>query len=271
MGEAYSPNHSAAQLLCPFLITKRTTTQGALSYGPQFSLGERLIDAFDPARRACNRPRRQQSWIHVGLLPPPPQRTELPIFRAMDQIRPQRISLDVTANHQKVIVISNGKALETRLVQVPFAGRMVMSVVSLRVRGCNPTQHPPHQPIFGGPQNHVPMIRHQRKRKQLNGVAFEALTQNAEECVVVFVLVKDRLPGISTIEGMVNRTGFISTLLSGHDCSRQNELFRIRNESSVTDRLSVEKDPRPLFPSPHVRWCGGGCPATGIVTFSLHD
>jgi hypothetical protein len=90
-------------------------------------------------------------------------------------------------------------------------------VITLGVRGRNPTQHPTHQAILGRTKNHVPMIRQERKRKQFHGIALESFGQHAEERLIILGFAKDCLPRIATIEGMVNQTAFISTLLSGHD------------------------------------------------------
>jgi hypothetical protein len=50
--------------------------------------------------------------ISVGLAGPTPQGTELPIFGSFDQVRSHRVSLDITANHQEVLVVGNRKTLE---------------------------------------------------------------------------------------------------------------------------------------------------------------
>ena len=50
----------------------------------------------------------------------------------------------------------------------------------------------------------------------------ESFAQHAQKRVVGLVFAKDRLTRISSIEGVVNRTALISTLLSGHDRSAWN-------------------------------------------------
>ena len=70
----------------------------------------------------------------------------------------------------------------------------------------------------------LPMMGHACERKRLDAVALEPFTQHAEERLVVLVFVKNGLPSVSTIGGMVNRPGFISTLLSGYDGPRRHFL-----------------------------------------------
>jgi hypothetical protein len=43
---------------------------------------------------------------------------------------------------------------------------MAVGMVTLDVRGRDPSQHPSHQPSSEGPQNHWPVIWHQGKREQ---------------------------------------------------------------------------------------------------------
>jgi nucleotide-binding universal stress UspA family protein len=80
------------------------------------------------------------------------------------------------------------------------------------------------------------MIWHQRKRKEFYWIAFQAFAQDAEEGLIVLAFVEDGLPSISTMESMVDRTGFISTLLLGHGSTRWNGLFRSSCSKSIPDR-----------------------------------
>ena len=91
-----------------------------------------------------------------------------------------------------MVVNGKGKALETRLVQMAFARRMVVGMVTLGVRGRDPAQHPSHQPILGGPQNRVPVVGHQGKGEQRDGIAFQAFAQHTEKGRVVLILVKSQ-------------------------------------------------------------------------------
>ena len=121
---------------------------------------------------------------HPGLgfryLAPAPQRTVRPCFCPSSQPRAERISLHVTTNNQEMVVIGNGKTLEAGLIQVPLPRSVIMRVITLGVRGVHPAQHAAHSPVLGGSQDHVPMVGHERERKQLDRVAFESFAAPAK-------------------------------------------------------------------------------------------
>ncbi len=96
----------------PTSISKWPATLNANSQCLKFLFAERLIHPLDPVWRPSDWPRREQLGRRLRLLGPSPQRTVLPIFRSLHQTRAERISLDVTSDHQAKIVIGNGKALE---------------------------------------------------------------------------------------------------------------------------------------------------------------
>jgi hypothetical protein len=87
-----------------------------------------------------------------------------PILGSLDQARTDGIPLDVTADDQEMIIVGNGKTLETGLVQVSLAGGVIVGVATLRVRRRDPSQQTPHLPVLGRPQHHVPVVGHQRGR-----------------------------------------------------------------------------------------------------------
>lgn len=59
------------------------------------------------------------------------------------------------------------------------------------------------------------MIGHQDIRVKLNGIPLQTLLEHAEESFVVLVFMKDSLPSITTIQGMVNQSCFVNSLLPG--------------------------------------------------------
>ncbi len=73
-------------------------------------------------------------WFRLRLLQPTPQRTSTPIFRTLDQLGPQRIAFHVTTDGKEVVIILNGKALESALVHMPFAGTIIVGVIPHRMR-----------------------------------------------------------------------------------------------------------------------------------------
>jgi hypothetical protein len=115
-----------------------------------------------------------------------------------------------------VFIIFNGKALEAGLVQMAFSRSVVMRVITLSVSSRYPAKQLTHPAVPRWPQDQVPMIGHQDVGVKLDRVLLQSLSKDAQERLVVLVFVKDRLPSITTIQGMVNPSGFINSLLPRH-------------------------------------------------------
>jgi cytochrome c oxidase subunit I len=111
----------------------------------------------------------------------------------------ERIAFDVPADDEEMLIALYRKTLEAALVKMAGSGAVVVRVMASGMGHYHPVQQPAHRPVFPGRQNHVPVIWHQGKREQLDGIAFQAFPQHAEKGLVVFVLVEDRLAGISTV------------------------------------------------------------------------
>ena len=72
-----------------------------------------------------------------------------------------------------------------------------------------------------------------------------AFAQHTEEGFVVLVFVEDSLPGISTVQGMVDRTSLIRPFLSGYDSSRWKVRFRSLLQE-YSPLVTSEKTPVPF-------------------------
>ena len=70
---------------------------------------------------------------------------------------------------QKVAVVLDREAFESPLVNMPFARRVIVSMVTHRVRGRDPTLKTTHFTVPSGTQNQMPVIRHELIGKQLHG------------------------------------------------------------------------------------------------------
>jgi hypothetical protein len=72
----------------------------------------RWVDAGgEPILTGAERAEQLRRRLHR--LRPPPQRTVTPIFRPLDQIRPQRIPLDIPADDQEVVVVTPARETAT--------------------------------------------------------------------------------------------------------------------------------------------------------------
>ena len=68
---------------------------------------------------ACHRPVAQDGPQFVWPLAPRPQTAPTPVLGPADHIGRQGVPLHVAADRQEVLVLLDGKALETPLVQMP--------------------------------------------------------------------------------------------------------------------------------------------------------
>ncbi len=83
--------------------------------------------------------------------------------------------------------------------------RVVMSMIRHRRSATGPAHETPHFAIDQRTQRQVMMIRHQWTRKQLDLVPLERFTKDSLECLEVLLVVKDRGPQVTTIQGMIRR------------------------------------------------------------------
>ena len=77
------------------------------------------------------------------------------------------------------------KALKAALINMSFAGTVVVSVIAHGVSRGHPAHKAAHLAILMWAQYEVPMIGHQLKGKQLNVVLLQPFPQNSLKCLVV--------------------------------------------------------------------------------------
>ena len=97
--------------------------------------------------------------------------------------------------------------------------------VRCSVRQRHPAQEVTHATIFGWLQHKMPVIGHQLIAKNTARVTLQSLGKDLLERIVVSVFLKNRRPGIATVEGMVNTFRFIGSFWSGHASIVSQEAF----------------------------------------------
>jgi len=135
----------------------------------KFLLAQPLIDALNPMGLSGSWPSAEQATIGLRALYSLPKSAMVPSFRPGYQTRAERISLDVPADDQNVLVILDRKAFEAGLVPMALSRSVVMGVIRLSVRRRHPAKPLTHPAVFGWTQHQVPMIGHQPV-----GVEYEA-------------------------------------------------------------------------------------------------
>ncbi len=128
----------------------------------KFRWGERSVDPLEFIARSAywpfaQRNRRLESADALRAVPnarPPPQ------FGALDELRAERITLDVPAHCEEVPVILYGKGFETSLVEVAVTFRTVERSPALRVGGGHPVEEVGEPVIVLRTENEMPVIWH---------------------------------------------------------------------------------------------------------------
>ncbi len=146
--------------------------------------------------------------------------TERPSSGPLDQIRTQGVPLDVLANGEEVGIIADRKALEAPLVEMPSVEVVVMRPVSKGVCASHPAQQSSHLAIFVRTKHQVPVVRHQGVGKQFDRVFRQAFGENPFERLEILFFVKDRLPLITAIQGVIDLAGLVIPWLPGHQTLR---------------------------------------------------
>lgn len=91
-----------------------------------------------------------------------------------------------------------------------------MGMVAHRVSGRDPPQEPAHFTLPVGPQDQMPVVRHQLVAEQLHVGSFPSRGQNAFKRFVISFLAENPRAGVATIQGMIQATRFVGSCWSWH-------------------------------------------------------
>jgi hypothetical protein len=100
-----------------------------------------------------------------------------------------------------VLVLLHRKGLEAALVKGPGADGVAMGVPALGMRQGDPVQVAGQLAILLGPENQMPVRRHQAEGEQADGDVVMGLAQDLEERGVVAVLLKEGSAACGPVEG----------------------------------------------------------------------
>lgn len=207
------------EFLGPLLISVGASSFDANTQRFQFYCGQSGLHSVFPFRQATNWPRRSQfRFVFTAL--PAIKRTVLPIGKLVDQFRPQGVAFDVSAAGEKVSVVVDRKNFESFLVKMASAEVAIACPISQGVGGGHPAQQSPHLAIFERSNAQMRVVGHQSIPKQFERVPLQTFGKHSFEGEEIFLLVKQRLPLIFAIEGMVHLPGWVVTWLSVHQTLR---------------------------------------------------
>jgi len=204
----------------------------------QFGQRLRLVHPCQPVGPLLdgpNRHRQGNTFPVAAATGSSPQAGPTPILGAFDQVRPQRVTLDITGNRQEMRVFLDREALEPALVQVANANLPVVLLPSARVRHRQPLHEPAELSVLLRGQKQVPMIRHQAVRKQLNRLSFEGIRHDPLERGKILILLEDAASPDATIKHVEGDTGGRLACGAWH------------GETVICRTLGVKKRTRPAF------------------------
>jgi len=102
----------------------------------------------------------------------------------LNELGARGVAFDVATDDVKMLVVLHGKTLAAALVNMALARRMIVSVITHRVRRGDPTQELAHPSAFVRTENQMPMIGQQLIGKQRNRIALQALGKDALERIM---------------------------------------------------------------------------------------
>ena len=105
-----------------------------------------------------------------------------------------------------MIVILDGKSLESALVEMAGSRRMVMRVPAHRVRVRDATQKRGQLAVLHRPQHEMPMIGHHAIGQNFHGELLVRFADHPLERLVVRVLLKQRQAGDGAIQRVVDQS-----------------------------------------------------------------
>ncbi len=108
------------------------------------------------------------------------------------KIRTERVAFHVTQNRQQVFVLFDRKRLESPLVQVSRAFRVVMRVPAHRMRVREPPEKIGYVEFCCRPDHKMPMIGHHAIREDGQRYTLEGFPQHSLERLVVFWFLEQR-------------------------------------------------------------------------------
>ena len=200
--------------LLPCLAAKREAFPQGLSQRLHLCLRLRLVDMIDPVGRRRNGPGGEPAAM--ARMPAMPEPGPSPVFGSFNQVCPQRVSLDVAADRQKMLVGLDRKRLESSLVERPRAERAMRMVPAHRVRHGQPMHEPRKVAIGLRPEDKMPVVWHQAKCQQPHRRQHAGTQQEVLEGRIVGGVMKDRRSTDGAVEHVADRAERVHAFMSWH-------------------------------------------------------
>ncbi len=142
--------------------------------------------------------------MDLGFHLPRPQAAPSPILGPFGEFGADGIPLDIPQHAQQMFIPFDRKTLESALVYMPLPGSLVMSMPTLRVGLSEPTNERGKFTIFPGPDNQMPMIRHQAPAEQSRRRSSDRLEHYFFKREIIRFLAKQRLAAVGAVDYVID-------------------------------------------------------------------
>jgi hypothetical protein len=148
------------------------------------------------------------------VLPPHGSRTPGPLFSSLHDVRPDRIAFHISQNRQQVLVLLDGKSLESSLPHMSAA--LIVTVVAPHMRRQQPL-HPTTQiAVAKRPQDHVEVVAHHAVGQYPQRQSLARLFHQRQKRREVLVLMEHVTPRIPTVDYVIAHITDRSSCCSWH-------------------------------------------------------
>jgi len=189
----------------PLFFTERAASLHTHSERFQLRGSLRAIHPRYPVSRSLHRPVTQpRRQLGISLIPPPEARP-LPAFRLCDQLRSERIAFDIACDGEEMLIGLDRKGFEAALIDRACSGGVVMGMPALRMRDGDPTEDFRKFPVLPGPEEEMPMIRHEAIGGNADLGLGVGLGENLFKGGVISGCLKERESSDTTIQDVIGK------------------------------------------------------------------
>jgi hypothetical protein len=130
-----------------------------------------------------------------------------PLLRSFDQPCTHRIPFDVTTDRQHILSGFDGKGLEASLIDMPFSYAVSMLMPPLRMREGQPIHEARKIPVLSGPDDEMPVIRHDTVGQESHCCSRTGLNQHPFKRRIIAIVIEQRPAGIRSVQDVVDDVG----------------------------------------------------------------
>ncbi len=230
-------------------------------HAPSFSSSCSFMISFTSVNQFLGRSKGQSPSIAQLRAPvtPGPKAAPRPVLRTADDAGRQGIPLHVSAHRQEVLVLLNGKALETPLIEVSAADCVVRHVPAHGMGVGQPPKIGSHFSFLLRPDHEVPVRSHGAPCQNPQGVPIVGLDHDPLESLEIGLFAKQGKPCHRPVQDVVHIAAGCCSCSSWHlvtlpqtglACQKQlaASRFRCPGKRHAAVRANSEQSPFPIIP-----------------------